>query len=128
MEIRQARQDELPLLKDKLAESKGEQIDLSRARVWVAVEGGEIIGMLPLRMCWQAEPLLLWGGNRVTKSRAGLLIYRAMEQWLRGPENVTGIRWLFAVTRKRATAKWLPKLGWHRQYKGAQTFLKYVGD
>jgi hypothetical protein len=127
MEIRQARAEELPMLQAKLAESEGEQIDLMTARVWVAVEGGEIVGMLPARMCWQLEPMLLWKGNKITRSRAGVGMYRAAERWLGDrTENRTGIYWFFAVTRSKAVKAWASRLGWFRQYKGAWTFLKYL--
>lgn len=123
MIVRQAREEDIPYLKTKLAESGGEQIDLDTARVWVAVEDEQIVGMLAARMTWQIEPLLLWGGNQVTKSRAGVGMYRAAEEWLQ--ENV-GVRWVFCITRRAAVGRWLGKLGWLRQYKGAATFVKYV--
>jgi hypothetical protein len=126
VEIRQARAEELPLLAVRLAESGGEQIDLQTARVFVAVEDGQILGMLSLRMTWQAEPLLLFGENTQKRRRAGIGLYHAMGAWIQGPDNRSGIRWLFAITRKKAVMGWLGKLGWFRQYKGAATFLKYL--
>lgn len=127
MEIRPAAAAELPELKQRLKESGGEEIDLETARVWVAVEGGQIVGMLPLRMCWQAEPLLLFGASTMARRRAGIGLYRAMIGWLGDRErNRSGIYWLFAVTRKPVVMRWLMKLGWLEQYRGARTFLKYL--
>jgi len=129
MEFRQARAEELPELKRRLQESGGEHIDLDAARVFVAVEGGKVIGMLPLRMTWQAEPLLIFPEVDHThkRRRTGIGLYRAALAWLGdSSQNRTGIRWLFGITRKQACKVWLQKLGWHRQYKGAATFIKYV--
>jgi N-acetylglutamate synthase-like GNAT family acetyltransferase len=128
MEFRQARAEEIPYLRDRLSDSDGEQIDLAAARVWVAVEEGAIVGMLSIRMVWQAEPLLVFAEvkNTNTRRRAGLGLYCAMEAWLCGDDNRTGIRWLFAITRNGATGGWLEKLGWLRQYIGAKTYLKHM--
>lgn len=128
MIVRQARQDEIPELKQRLRESGGEEIDLDSARIWVAVEDGHILGMLSLRMMWQAEPLLVFPEvrNKHQRRRAGLGLYQAATGWLAGPENKTDIRWLFGVTRSKAVAGWLRKLGWFQQYIGAKTFLKYL--
>jgi hypothetical protein len=127
VEVRQALAEELPRLKDLMAASPGERIDLNKARVWVAIEDGEIIGVLPARMCWQLEPLLLFKGNKITRSRAGLLLYRAAETWLGDrAQNRSGIHWFFAVTRSKAVKGWANRLGWFRQYRGAWTFLKYL--
>lgn len=116
------------MLMQRLKDSGGEEIDLNSARVWVAVEHEQIIGMLPLRMCWQAEPLLVFPEVTGThkRRRAGFGMYRAMMAWIAGPENRTGIRWLFGITRSDAVARWLGKLGWFHQYAGAKTFLKYM--
>lgn len=129
MEIRQARADEIPYLKSRLAETEGEHIDLDAARVWVAVERHRIVGMMSARMVWQVEPLLIFPEvkNKMTRRRAGLGMYRAFEKWLADPtQNRTGIFWFFAVTRKRAVIGWAKALQWFRQYKGTTIFLKYV--
>jgi hypothetical protein len=129
MEIRQALACEIPFLKEKLSESKGEQIDLDSARVWVAVEDGKIIGMLPLRLIWQAEPLLIFPeiNERMTRRRAALMLYRESMKWLGNRSlNRSGIYWLFGITRSLAVMRWLEKLGWLRQYRGAATYVKYL--
>lgn len=129
MEIRQARAEEIPYLKQRLAETEGEQVDLDAARVWVAVEGEKIQGLLSARLVWQVEPLLIFPEvrNTMTRRRAGLGMYRAFENWLADPtQNRTEIRWFFAVTRSKAVKQWAKRLGWLRQYAGAHTFLKYL--
>lgn len=127
MEIRQARGEELPELKQHLKDSGGEEIDLDLARCWVAVEGGRIVGMLPVRLMWQMEPLLLFEGSKTQRSKAGLLMYRAACEWLadRG-QNRTGIHWFFAVTRSERVKKWAERLGWFRQYRGSAMFIKHL--
>jgi hypothetical protein len=128
VEIRQARADEIPYLRERLKETEGEQIDLDTARVWVAVEGKQILGMLSARLVWQAEPLIIFPevNNTMTRRRAGLGMYRAFEKWLPSIENRTGIRWFFAITRSKAVMGWADRLGWFRQYKGAATYLKHL--
>ena len=127
MEVRQARSEEIPFLKQKLSESGGEQIDLDKARIWVAVEKGEIVGMLPARMVWQLEPMLVFSQNKITNSRACYGMFAAAEKWLADRNlNKTGIHWFFAVTRSRAVKAWAPRIGLHRIYKGAVTFVKHL--
>lgn len=127
VEIRQARADEIPFLKQKLAETEGEQIDLDSARVWVAIDQGSIVGMLSAHMCWRVEPLLIFADNKMTRRRAGLALYRAAESWLGNRLlNRTGIHHFFATTRSKAVIGWANRLGWFRQFRGAATFLKYL--
>ena len=127
MEVRQARAEEIPFLKLKLAESGGEQIDLDRARIWVAVENGEIVGMLPARMVWQLEPMLVFSKNKITNSRACYGLFAAAQAWLADRNlNRTGIYWFFCVTRSKAVKAWAGRVGLLRQYKGATTYIKYL--
>lgn len=128
MEFRQARADELIYLKYRLNKTDHEQIDLDRARVFVADQDGTLRGMLCLRLVWQAEPLLIFDEveKKSERRRAGYGMYRAALKWLSSTENRTGIRWLFGITRSAAVERWLLKLGWLRQYVGAKTFIKYV--
>lgn len=129
VEVRQALAEEIPYLKERLAETEGEQIDLDIARIWVAVEDGKIIGMLSARMVFQLEPLLIFpeATNAHTRRRVGLGLYRAVESWIGSREkNRTGIHWFFAVTRSHAVKGWANRLGWFRQYQGAATFIKHL--
>lgn len=129
MEVRPATGDEIPFLRAQLKKTDCEQIDLDQARIWVAVEDGVLIGMLSARMCWQLEPLLIFPEheNTITRSRAGLMLYRAAAKWL-GDRNLnkTGIHWFFAITRSKAVKGWAQSLGWFRQYRGAATYIKYL--
>lgn len=129
MEIRQARADELPHIKARLDAGNSEDIGINTARVFVAVEDGQILGVLAARMTWQLQPLMIFPEvkNKATRRRAGIGVYRAFEKWLADPmENRTGIRWFFAVTRSRPCMKWLTSLGMLRQYRGTTHFLKYL--
>lgn len=129
VEVRQAYAEEIPFLRAQLKKTDGEQIDLDQARIWVAVHEGKIVGMLPARMMWQLEPLLIFPEyeNPITRSRAGLLLYRAAEKWLGDrSQNRTGIHWFFAITRSKAVKGWAQRLGWFRQYRGAATYIKYL--
>ncbi len=132
MEFREARAEEIPYLKARLAETEHEQVDLDAARVWVAIEDQKIIGVLPARMCWQLEPLVVFAEcqSKMTRRRAALGLHQAAEIWLADrTRNRTGIYWAFAIIRNKLAQRWAPRLGWHRQYIGAPTFLKYFqGD
>jgi hypothetical protein len=130
MEIRQARAAELPYLQTRLAETEHEAIDLGTARVFVAVEGDTILGMLPLRMVFQAEPLVVFPevGNKMTRRRAARSLLKGAEEWLADrSRNRTGIHWYFAIIRNRAAKLAAPKMGLWRIYKGAAHFVKYLG-
>ena len=129
MEIRQARADELPYLKARLAETEHEEIKLDAARVFVAVEGEQILGVLPLRMVWQAEPLAVFPEvtNKMTRRRATRSLLKGAEAWLADrSQNRTGIHWYFAIIRKRAAKLAAPNMGLWRIYKGAAHFVKYL--
>ena len=129
MEIRQATSSDTPFLKQKLSKSGGEQIDLDTSRIWVAVEKGEIVGMLAGRMVWQLEPMLVWSGNKMTDSRACYGMFAHACKWLGDrTQNKTGIYWFFFITRSKAVKDWAKhsSLSLYRIYKGAQTFVKYL--
>lgn len=129
VEFRQARAEELPELKRRLEQSGGEVIDLEAARVWIALEDGQMVGMLSARMCWQLEPLIVFPEVKLkaTRRRAGLGMYLEATRWLGNRlENKSGIHWFFAITRSSAVKQWADRLGWLRQYRGAATFLKYL--
>lgn len=105
--------------------------DLVEGRTWVAEEGGQIIGFLPLRLCFLAEPLMLLpkvrNVSKITRSRAALLLYLTAEAWIRDPsENWTGIAWLFAITRARSVKSWSNRLGWTRIFTKAAFYVKHL--
>lgn len=129
MEIRPARFEDIPDLWKWMKESGGEEHDLTQAIVYVAIEDGRKIGFLATRMVWQIEPLLVRQDVPTVKaSRAALLLYRAFEAWLKGPQNTTGVRWFFAVTRSEAVKGWARRLGWLRMYRGAETYVKHLKE
>jgi hypothetical protein len=129
MEVRQARADEIPYLKERLAQAPHETIDLDKARVFVATENDQIIGVLPLRMVWQAEPLVVFPEvkNNMTRRRATTSLLKGAEAWLADRNlNRTGIHWYFAIIRKRAAQLAAPRMGLWRIYKGAAHFVKHL--
>ena len=129
MLARPARAEEIPYLKEMLAKSEHEQVDLDLARVWVAEDEGKIVGLLAARMVWQIEPIYLFPEvtNKLSRSRAFYKMYRAFEAWLGDrSRNKTGIHWFFAVTYSPAVKAWAERIGYHRMYKGAATFVKHL--
>lgn len=128
VKIRRAIASDIPCLQDWLNAYGGETFDLSRELVFVAEDDGELCGFLPLRFIIQLEPLLVDREhfNKLTCSRAALMLCRAAETWIAGPENRTGIRWYFAISRSKAVWAWAERLGWHRLYKGVRHFVKHL--
>lgn len=129
MEIRQAKAEELPYLKSRLAETDHEEINLEAARVFVAVENGQIIGQISARLVWQAEPLVIFPEvkNRTTRRRATVALLKGWEAWLADrSQNKTGIHWYFAIIRNRAAQFAAPRMGLWRIYIRAQHFVKYL--
>lgn len=125
--IRQARVDEFPYL----AEQLGPTVELVEGRVFVSELDGVLVGVLPLRLVWQAEPLLLLPEskrhNKIAKSRTCLMLYLACEDWIKDPiRNIVGPRWLFAVTRSKAVKDWSKRLGWFRIFKGSNFYIKHL--
>src|SRR5882762_4613183 len=124
--IRQARTDEFPYL----AEQLGPSAELVEGRVWVGECDGDLIGVLPLRMCWNPEPLMLLPAAKkhpkITKSRTMLLLYLACEEYIKDPaRNKVGPRFLLAVTRSKTLLSWSERLGWFRCFKGSMFFIKH---
>ncbi len=127
MIFRPAAPDELPELQRRLDATDGERIDLETTPAWVAERDGEILGILPARLFWNLEPLVIFDEvtNRLTRSRAALGLYRAAEAYLADPmRNRTGCHWIFCFTRSDAVKGWANRLGWLRQWKGAAAYVK----
>lgn len=124
MQVRLAREEEFAWLATQLPPTA----ELTVGHVWVTELDGEIVGVLPLRLVWQAEPLLIFPSkkmkkmNKIARSRAALLMYLAAEEFVRDHKP----NWLFAVTRSRAVKSWSQRLGWHRIYAGASFYIKYL--
>jgi hypothetical protein len=127
LSFRCARVDELPGLMKRLEESGGEVIDLWKTPCWVAEQDGRVVGMLPIRLWWQLEPLLIFPEvtNKATRGRACYGLYKAAEAWIASPLNGTGIYRAFAVTRKLAVRSWAEKMGWIHQYRRAPLWIKH---
>jgi hypothetical protein len=118
--------DELPELTQRLVDSGGEVINLWTTPCWVAEQDGNIVGMLPIRLHWQFEPLYIFPEvtSKATRGRACYGLYKAAEAWISGPLNGTGIYRAFAITRMLAVRSWAKKMGWLHQYQRAPLFIK----
>lgn len=123
--IRPATIDDLPILRERLYASREEKVDLQRGMVWVAEHEGKLVGMLPLRLIWQAEPLMIFPEvkNKSLKRRIAIGLPRAMEAYI-GDRTVnrTGIYSYFFVTKGRLWARLAKAFGCLRIYKGCMTF------
>jgi hypothetical protein len=125
--FREATEDEKPYLLQRLSETPHEQVSLEHC--WVAEQDGKVLGMLPIRLVWQAEPLIVFEEvtNSMTRRRAMLGLYIAMETWLADrSRNKSGVHWYFAVMYSRCVQSWAKRLGLWRIYKGSQTFVKHL--
>lgn len=126
--IRKAKLHDLPKLQKWIDAYGGETFDLSKELVFVAEQDGEICGFMPLRIVFQMEPLLVDRKhfNKLTCSRAAVMLCKAAETWIAGPENRTGIKWYFAISRSQAVWAWAERLGWSQIYKGVRHFVKHL--
>lgn len=125
--IRQATIEDLPELTERLHASKEEKVDLQRGMVWVAEHEEKLVGMLPLRLIWQAEPLMIFPevANKSLRRRIAIGLPRAMESFVGDRAvNRTGIYSYFFVTKGRLWAKLAQAFGCLRIYKGCMTFGK----
>lgn len=103
--------------------------NLQTAVVHVAVENGQIVGMIEAHLAWQVENLEIFPEcrNKITRSRASLLLYKATENWIKNPlVNRTGVRWFFSFTRSKAVKGWAQRLGWKRVFKGGNFYAKFL--
>src|SRR6266568_2582868 len=97
--IRPASSCDLPRLQAMLYEQRAfyEQQDLSKAIVYVAEYGGEIVGLCAVRLIFQVEPLLLAPefqklAPHFAVQRATLGLINAIESWIASEQNTSGIR------------------------------------
>lgn len=125
--IRQARTDEFPYL----AEQLGPTVELVEGRVFVSELDGALVGVLPLRLVWNCEPLLLLPAAaklpKITKSRTMLLLYLACEDWIRDPmRNKLGPKFIMAITRSKTVRYWSGRLGWLPCFRGASIYIKHL--
>lgn len=125
MQIRLATPEEKHMLQIRT----GAWHNLQNAVVHVAIENGQIVGMIEAHLTFQIENLEIFPEcrNKITRSRASLLLYRATEQWIKNPlVNRTGVRWFFSFTRSKAVKGWAERLGWKRVFKGGSFFAKFL--
>lgn len=125
--FREATEDEKPYLLQRLSETPHEQVSLEHC--WVAEQDGKVVGMLPIRLVWQAEPLIVFPEvkNGMTRRRAMLGLYIAMETWLADrSRNKSGVHWYFAIIRRRSVQPWAKRLGLWRIYQGAHHYVKHL--
>jgi hypothetical protein len=134
--IRPALVNELPLLQqiiDGSAEDKlklyaevntpeGKQI-LPLVVLHVAEQDGQLCGMLPLRLIWQAEPLMIWTENQSLRRRIALGLGRAVESYVGNRTiNKTGIYSYFFVTNEPEWGKLAEHSGCLRLYRECATY------
>jgi hypothetical protein len=110
-----------PEEREQFQKLKGIWVNLKRAEVLVAEDNGKTIGFLTAHPVWHVEHLHLFEGNRTTKSRAALLLYRSIERII----GNTSVKQMFCFTRREPVKAWADRLGWTRAFKGAATFTKF---
>jgi hypothetical protein len=130
MPIRHVVPADIPYLHQRMKELGSEFVDLNTMPSWVATDDeGKILGVLPARLVWNLEPLLIFPEvtNKLTASRAALGMFRAAEAWLSDPsKNITGINWYFIKTYSEAVKGWAKRLGWFEQWVGATFYIKHL--
>src|SRR5690349_5743677 len=101
--IRPANYEDIPYLQAKLKTETPtwEQVDLTKAIVFAAEYGGEIVGFTSARLVWQIEPVMLFKrfrrrAPRHARAKATLLLTRAIDGWIGDrSRNTTGIYFYF---------------------------------
>jgi hypothetical protein len=89
----------------------------------VAEQDGEVCGMLPLRLIWQAEPLFVWAENLSLRRRAALGLAQAMDSYVGNRAiNKTGIYSYFFITNERKWGDLAEHFGCTRIYQGCATY------
>src|ERR1017187_7810269 len=99
MTIRPATVHDIPILEARLKDSGEERVSLTAGLCWVAEnDNGELLGMLPIRLVWQAEPLIVFPmvDQPMTRRRVGRELGRAAFEWIADrATNRTGIYSVF---------------------------------
>ena len=126
MTVRPATVQDIPILEARLKDSGEERVSLTAGLCWVAEnEQGELLGMLPIRLVWQAEPMMVFPmvEQPMTRRRVGRELGRAAFEWIADrATNRTGIYSVFMVTRGFKQAKWYEKLKFLRIYQDCMIF------
>jgi hypothetical protein len=136
--IRPATIEELPYLQQRINASREEKVRLyveietpegkkilPLVVLNVAEQDGKVVGMLPFRLIWQAEPLMIFPEvkNKSLKRRIAVGLPRAMESYIGNRAiNRTGIYSYFFVTKGRLWAQLCKAFGCLRVYKGCMIF------
>lgn len=128
--IRPAVPADLPRLQAMLYEQRAfyEQQDLSKAVVYVAEYGGEIVGMCGARWVMQVEPLLLAPdfqkyAPRFAQQKATLGLIRAIDSWIGDRErNTSGVHWYFCSIVGKTMRKLALSFGMTRVYQRSKFF------
>lgn len=134
--IRPASVGELPMLQQIINDSTEEKVKLyvevdtpegkkiiPLVVLYVGEQDGQICGMLPLRLIWQAEPLMIWQGNQSLRRRIALGLGRAIESYIGNKAiNTTGINSYFFVTNEKEWGMLAEHFGCVRLYRGCATY------
>jgi hypothetical protein len=126
--VRPAREDEIPYLEQRLAETKEEKVNLRQAMVWVAEQDGKIVGMTCMRLIFQVEPLMIFDDARASlpKSTIRKAVYgmaKEMETWVADrSRNTTGIHSYFAVIKDKTFKALARHWGLLRIYADCETW------
>jgi hypothetical protein len=129
--VRPAVPAELPRLQAMLFEQRAffEQQDLSRAVVYVAEFGGEIVGFCAARLVMQVEPLLLdpvftKHAPRFAQAKATLGLISAIDGWIASPDNKSGVRWYFCSIVGKRMQQLALHFGMYRTYIKSKFFSR----
>lgn len=128
--IRPAVPADLPRLQAMLYEQRAfyEQQDLSKAVVYVAEYGGEIIGLCGARLIFQVEPLLLAPefkkyAPRFAQQKATLGLIRGVDDWIGDRQrNLSGIHSYFCSIVGRTMRQLALSFGMVAVYRKSKFF------
>lgn len=128
--VRPAVPADLPRLQELLYEQRAfyEQQDLSKAVVYVAEYGGEIVGLCGARLIFQVEPLLLVPtfqkhAPRFAQAVATYKLIRGVDGWIGDREkNLSGIHSYFCSIVGRTMRKLALSFGMLPVYQKSKFF------
>jgi hypothetical protein len=115
---RPARPDEIETLQNDLKRDKRnwEQVDLSKAIVFVSEKDGVVVEYISARLMWQVDTLKFVHGARakltpLEQKRSTYMLARRMIDWLSDTRNNPYIRSFFSYMTNKVMQKYALKFG-----------------
>ena len=131
--VRPATAKDLPALTIRLAGTDLEEVDLAKSIVYVAESSGEIVGVIAAQLGWRVEPLHLFSEFRkhaphMSRRRVTYLLGKAIDDYILGEKNLTGIRAYWAFISDGVFAALAEHFGLERVFKDGRIYRRVGGE